>query len=172
MKDLQIVLISHEHGDHLNINTIKRLASERPSLRFGCGDFLAKHLTGIRNVDLYQSGKIYDYGQFKISPITLYHDTPNFGYRIFKDGKKVLHATDTRTLEGISAKGYSLYALEANYDEERIHDIIREKHARGEYAHQRGSINSHLSVQQSQNFVLQNAGENYQFIQLHQSSQL
>jgi len=167
---LQIVLLTHIHGDHFKINTIRRLAFERPSLRFGCGEFLLEHLQGIRNVDVYEPGKVYDYGLFKVSPIVLYHDVKNFGYRIFKDNKRVLHATDTHTLQGISAKNYDLYALEANYDEDIIWDIIRAKESRGEYAHQRGSINSHLSRQQAQDFVLSNAGPDYKFLMLHQSN--
>lgn len=167
---IQLVLISHIHKDHMNLSTIRKLAFERPAIRFGCGEFLAKHLEGIRNVDVYELGKWYHYGEFKISPIKLYHDVDNFGFRIFKNDKRIFHATDTSHLQGISAKWYDLYAIEANYDEDTIHDIIREKRARGEYAHQAGSINSHLSRQQAQDFVLKNAGENYEFIMLHQSN--
>lgn len=171
LNDIQIVLLTHQHKDHLNMNTIKRLSKEKPSLRFGCGSFLSEFVKDIRNVDIFEPGKMYDYRAFKISPIILYHDVPNFGYRIFKDGKKAIHATDSYTLEGITAKEYDLYALECNYDEDRIYDVIREKEQRGEYAHQRGSTNSHLSKQQAQKFVLQNAGPNYEFIMLHQSKE-
>ena len=170
-KDLQIVLLSHEHGDHLNFATIEKLSYERPGLRFGCGDFLAEKLNGIKNIDVYEVGKIYDYGNFKISPVKLYHDCENFGYRIFINGKKVFHATDTFTLEGIEAKNYDLYSIEANYDEENVWEVIKEKQMKGEYAHQIGAINSHLSIQQAQNFVLKNAGDKYEFITLHQSKE-
>jgi len=168
---LKLVLLTHSHGDHLNTATIKRLSFERPALRFGCGEFLVKYLSGICNVDVYQAGKIYDYGLFKISPIILYHDVQNFGYRIFMGDKKIIHATDTFTLEGISAKNYDLYALEVNYDEEHVYEVIEEKKMRGEYAHQRGSINSHLSNRQAQDFILKNAGDKYNFVMLHQSSE-
>lgn len=172
LKDIQIVLLTHQHSDHFKLNVIKRIQEERPSIRFGCGAFLADKLQGIRNLDIYESGKMYNYGSFKISPIVLYHDVPNFGYRIFKDGKKLIHATDTYTLEGISAKDYDIYALECNYDEERVYDIIREKEYRGEYAHQKGSINSHLSKQQAQKFILSNTSrQDIQFLMLHQSSE-
>ena len=172
LKDIQIVLLTHQHSDHFKLNVIKRIQEERPSIRFGCGAFLADKLHGIRNLDIYESGKMYNYGSFKISPIVLYHDVPNFGYRIFKDGKKLLHATDTYTLEGISARDYDIYALECNYDEERVFNIIREKEYRGEYAHQRGSINSHLSKQQAQKFILSNTSrQDIQFLMLHQSSE-
>lgn len=172
LKDIQLILLTHQHSDHFKLNVIKRIQEERPSIRFGCGEFLADKLQGIRNLDIYESGKMYNYGSFKISPITLYHDVPNIGYRIFKDGKKLIHATDTYTLEGISAKDYDIYALECNYDEEQVYDIIREKQYRGEYAHQKGSINSHLSKQQAQKFILSNTSrQDIQFLMLHQSSE-
>lgn len=172
LKDIQLILLTHKHSDHFKLNAIKRIQEERPSIRFGCGAFLADKLVGIRNLDIYEPGKMYNYGAFKISPIILYHDVPNFGYRIFKDGKKLIHATDTYTLEGISARDYDIYALECNYDEERVYDIIREKQYRGEYAHQKGSINSHLSKQQAQKFILSNTSrQDIQFLMLHQSSE-
>ncbi|MFT3995737.1 MAG: MBL fold metallo-hydrolase [Dysgonomonas sp.] len=172
LKDIQIVLLTHQHSDHFKLNVIKRIQENRPSIRFGCGAFLVDKLQDIRNIDIYEPGSMYNYGSFKISPVILYHDVPNFGYRIFKDGKKLLHATDTYTLEGISAKDYDIYALECNYDEERVYNIIREKEYRGEYAHQRGSINSHLSKQQAQKFILSNTSrQDIQFLMLHQSSE-
>lgn len=171
LNDLKLVLLTHEHSDHFNLSTIKKMAFEHPLLRFGCGEFLADKLTEINNIDIYTAGWLHDYGKFKISPITLYHDVKNFGYRIFKDGKKIFHATDTAHLKGITAKNYDLYALEANYDEDTVWQHIEDKELKGEFAHQRGAINSHLSIQQAQNFILNNANSDYEFLQLHQSSE-
>lgn len=171
IRDIQLLLLTHEHGDHINTNTVKRMLAERPGLRIGCGEHMLHKLEGInpRNIDIYEAGKIYDYGMFKVSPIRLYHDVPNYGYRIFTDDFKIIHATDTFTLKGISAKGYDLYALEHNYDEDTVWDIIREQEANGQFAHQRGSINSHLSKQQAQDFYLKNKSEHSQLIRLHES---
>lgn len=163
------VLLSHFHEDHLNVQTIRRMQFKHPSIRIGCGDFLKERLNGIRNVHVYEAGKIYDYGKFRVSPVRLYHDCENFGYRIYYGDKKIFHATDTFTLDKITAKNYDGYFIEANYDEDTVFDLIREKTARGEYAHQRGAINSHLSVQQAQNFVLRNGGTS--FVPLHQSKE-
>jgi len=127
---LQIVLLTHIHGDHCNISTIKKLAFERPTLRFACGEFLTQHLQGIKNIDVLEVGKVYDYGQFKISPIYLYHDVPNFGYRIFKDQTKIIHATDTAHLDGITAKDYDLYCIESNYNEDTVFESIESKKSR------------------------------------------
>lgn len=171
IRDIQLLLLTHEHGDHINTNTVKRLASERPGLRIGCGEFMLQKLQGInlRNIDLYEAGKIYDYGEFKVSPIKLYHDVPNFGYRIFKGEYRLIHATDTFTLQGISAKNYDLYCLEANYDEYTVWQTIQEYESQGKYAYMRGSINSHLSNVQAHNFFLSNKGEHSKLITLHES---
>jgi len=169
---LSIVLLTHEHKDHFNLTTIKRLEKERPSLRFACGAHLAEPLKNVRNVDIVEAGTIYNYGSFAACPVILYHDVPNFGWRIFYGDKKIFHATDTAHLQGITAKDYDLYCLEANYDEERVYEVIREKRLRGEYPHQIGAINSHLSIQQAQNFFLQNRTEGKgEIVILHQSKE-
>lgn len=169
---LQLVLLTHCHSDHFNISTIKKLAFERPTLRFACGGFLAEYLTGIKNVDILNYGKTYDYGLFSISPIKLYHDVPNFGYRIFKDGTKIIHATDTAHLDGITAKDYDLYAIESNYNEDTVFESIKKKQEKGEYAYQVGSIKSHLSEQQAREFIFKNGNENSKVLRLHESSNL
>lgn len=169
MRGIQLVLLTHWHGDHYNLATINKLAFERPSLRFGCCEWMVDRLPGVKNLDVYRVGKVYNYGQFQVCPVQLYHDVPNCGYRIYKDGTKIFHATDTAHLEGIEAKDYDLYAIEANYDEDTIYEIIAKQEARGEFAHQRGSINSHLSEQQARDFIYKNRGPHSQVLRLHET---
>lgn len=169
-RSLKIVLLTHKHGDHLKLRTLQRLQAERPTLRIACGDFLLEELPCIKNIDVLQVGKIYDYGAFKVSPIKLYHDVPNFGWRIFlPNGQKIFHATDTVHLEGISAKGYDLYAIEHNYCEEYIQQAIEEARANGEYTHAYGSIKTHLSIQQARAFIEANRKESSEVLELHKS---
>lgn len=176
VKDIQLVLLTHEHADHFNPTTINRLAKERPALRFGCADYLFYKVfkLGIdqKRIDIYEPSKWYDYGQFKISTFNLYHDVENIGYRIDYGGHKAIHATDTFTLEGITAKYYDLFALESNYDEETVWDRINEIESKGGFSHQRGAINSHLSEQQARNFFFENKHENSQLIRLHESKHI
>ncbi|MDR2004099.1 MAG: MBL fold metallo-hydrolase [Prevotella sp.] len=169
IKDIQIILLTHCHSDHFNLNTLKKILLERPAVRIAAGKWMLPYLNGLRNIDILDLNKWYDYRDFKLSIGKLYHDVDNGFWRIDKQGYKIIYATDTYTLDGISARYYNEYWIEANYDADTVHDIIHEKQARGEYAHQIGSINSHLSRQQAQDFVLKNAGENYEFILLHQS---
>ena len=169
-RSLKIVLLTHKHSDHLKLRTLQRLQAERPTLRVACGNFLLEELPCIKNIDVLQVGKIYDYGAFKVSPIKLYHDVPNFGWRIFlPNGQKIFHATDTVHLEGISAKGYDLYAIEHNYCEEYIQEAIEEARANGEYTHAYGNINTHLSIQQARAFIEANRKESSEVLELHKS---
>ena len=169
-RSLKIVLLTHKHSDHLKIRTLQRLQAERPTLRVACGDFLLEELPCIKNIDVLQVGKIYDYGAFKVSPVKLYHDVPNFGWRIFlPNGQKIFHATDTAHLEGITAKGYDLYAIEHNYCEEYIQQAIEEARANGEYTHAYGNINTHLSIQQARAFIEANRKESSEVLELHKS---
>ena len=169
-RSLKIVLLTHKHGDHLKLRTLQRLQAERPTLRVACGDFLLEELPCIKNIDVLQVGKIYDYGAFKVSPVKLYHDVPNFGWRIFlPNGQKIFHATDTAHLEGITAKGYDLYAIEHNYCEEYIQQAIEEAQAKGEYTHAYGNINTHLSIQQARAFIEANRKESSEVLELHKS---
>lgn len=169
-RSLKIVLLTHKHSDHLKLRTLQRLQAERPTLRVACGNFLLEELPCIKNIDVLQVGKIYDYGAFKVSPVKLYHDVPNFGWRIFlPNGQKIFHATDTVHLEGITAKGYDLYAIEHNYCEEYIQQAIEEARANGEYTHAYGNINTHLSIQQARAFIEANRKESSEVLELHKS---
>jgi uncharacterized protein (DUF488 family) len=94
---------------------------------------------------------------------------PNCGYRIFKDNHKTLHCTDTAHLNGISAKGYDLYALEHNYNEDTVFNDIRQKEQAGEFTYQKNAIKSHLSEQQARKFIFENKGDNYEVLRLHES---
>lgn len=170
MYDIQIVLLTHEHKDHINIDTIRKLTDERPTLRIGCGEFMLPFLEGIKNVDVYEAGGVYDYVSFIVSPIKLYHDVQNFGYRIIKGEHKTIHTTDTCHLEGISAKDYDLYAIEHNYDAETIHETITAIEAKGEFAYQKGAMNTHLSDQQAREFIYNNRKESSEVLRLHESS--
>ena len=169
-RSLKIILLTHQHGDHLKFRTLQRLQAERPTLRIACADFLLERLEGLNNIDVLEVGKLYDYGAFKVSPVKLYHDVQNIGWRIFlNNGQKIFHATDTVHLEGITAKGYDLYAIEHNYCEEYIQQTIEEAQAKGEYTHAYGNINTHLSIQQARAFIEANRKESSEVLELHKS---
>lgn len=171
-KDLKLVLLTHEHGDHFNKTTIRRLAKERPTLRFGCCDWLVSDLIDCnvqkRNIDVFEIGKVYDYQKFKISPIKLYHDVPQCGYRLFVGGEKAIYVTDTAHLQGITAKDYDLYLLEANYEDEELQERINSKQETGQFCYEMNVSSRHLSKEQADAFLLENMGINSKYVYMHE----
>lgn len=172
-KDLKIVLITHEHHDHINRATVKKLAKERPTLRWACCEWLVPILlkcdVSERNIDVLEIGKIYDYKAFRVSPIKLYHDVPNCGFRLYFGDTKVFYATDTEHLNGIVAKDYDYYFIEANYVTNELEERIRKKAEAGEYSYEMNAAKRHLSKEQADAFLLENAGEHsrYEYLHMH-----
>lgn len=169
-KQLNLILLTHIHSDHFNKTTIKQLAKDRPILRFACCEWLVEDLKecGVQNIDVMQIGKIYDYGAFKVSPVKLYHDVEQCGWRVYIGNKKAIYMTDTGTLSGITAKDYDLYLVEANYIEEEIQDRIREKQENGQYIHEYRVMKTHLSKEECDEWLLENMGEGSEYVYLHQ----
>ena len=171
-KQLKIVLLTHVHQDHFNRSTIKRLAQERPTLRFACCEWLLQSLLecGVerRNIDILQIGTKYDYKLFKIVAIKLYHDVNQCGYRILFDDYKVIYMTDTKTIEGISAKNYDLYLVEANYKENELEERIKQKQLQGDFTYEWRVKDTHLSEEQCVEFLLNNMGKNSEYVFMHQ----
>lgn len=171
-KDLKIVLLTHSHGDHFNKTTICKLAAERPTLRFACCSWLLSDLyqcgVSIHNIDVLEIGRIYNYITFQISPVKLYHDVDNAGWRVFMNAEKAIYMTDTVTLEGITAKNYDLYLVEANYITEELEERIRSKEAAGEYVYEYRVRNVHLSKEKCDEWLLDNIGENSEAVYIHQ----
>lgn len=170
-KDLQIVLLTHIHTDHFNGKTIKRLADERPTIRIGCCEWLVNDLVeaGVpkQSIDVFEIGKIYDYKAFKVSPIKLYHNVPNCGYRIFANGEKAIYATDTEHLQGITAKDYGLYMIEANYTDEDLQERINAKLEAGEYSYELNVASRHLSHEQASEWLMENMSAKSEYVFLH-----
>lgn len=169
-KQLNLILLTHVHQDHFNKTTIKQLARDRPILRFACCEWLVNDLKecGVQNIDVMQVGRTYDYGAFKVSPVGLYHDVPQCGWRVFIGEEKAIYMTDTGTLSGITAKDYDFYLVEANYIEEEIQEKIREKQESGQFIHEYRVMKTHLSKEQCDEWLLENMGEGSEFIYLHQ----
>lgn len=162
---IKAVLLTHKHGDHLNNTTIRKLHISDESIKFVCGDFLKNNLLNIgipeKNIKVVESGKQYKISGVQFSPIALYHDVQNIGYRLMKNGYKILCATDTYSMEGITANGYDLALLEANHCIDAATSIIEKKSESGEFCHLKRAIKTHLSVQKFVQFIKNNNIKNY-----------
>lgn len=171
---LVLVLLTHEHGDHFHPPAVRALHRERPALRWGCCWWMVPHLlaAGVdkRVIDVYEiDGMAYWYGhELAIEPVRLVHNVPNCGYKLFIQGERLFYATDTGTLDGIEARGYDLYLIEANHTRAELDVRIREKEAAGEYAYEREAARNHLSQEQALDWLAENMWPNSRYVFLHQ----
>lgn len=175
-KDLQLILLTHIHCDHFNKTTIKKLANERPTLRFVCCEWLVKDLvdSGVnpKNIDILEPNKSYILGKvIIITPVELYHNVDNCGYKIQIGDKRIFYATDTYSLEGISAKDYDLYLVEANYTEEEIKNRIESKKQTHQYIYEYDAMENHLSKEKVDEWLMENMKESSEVMYLHKHAE-
>lgn len=173
ISNIEIVLLTHEHSDHFNSRTIARLTKEKPNLKFACGEWLKNRLIrcGVNEdrIDVLEIGKMYNYNKFKISAIKAYHDVPNIGYRIYIEDKKLLYITDTSTLDGIKAKDYDVYLVEANYEENQLKEELELSELNGEFNYRKRVQYTHLSKEKCLDFYFNNCKEDskLEFMHVH-----
>lgn len=173
-KQIRLVLLTHQHGDHFKPRTVAVLSYDRPALRWGCCAWMVQPLVdaGVdrRKIDVLFPGGIYRYnGLAEISPERLPHNVPNCGYRIKIGAERLFYATDCGTLDGIEAKNYGLYLIEANHTKAEIEARIAEKLEAGQFAYEYAAAQNHLSREQAMDWLSENAGPNsmYQFLHQH-----
>lgn len=171
LKDIKLVLLTHRHFDHFNKRTISTVASERPTMRFACGGWMVQDVVecGVRksNIDILTVNTVYNYGLFKIEPVRLVHDVPNFGYKIYSGGERLMYATDTNSLDGVEAKDFDLYMIEANYTEQDLIERIRVKQSEGIFPYEVNVKDNHLSKEKADDFIYRNIGNNGSYVYLH-----
>ncbi len=177
IKALKLVLLTHVHGDHFNPSTVGRLHRERPALRWGCCEWMVKPLleSGVdkRSIHVYDVDTMHYYNSPNCSlwARMLTHDVPNCCWYIHVNGESIFYATDTGTLDGIEAKDYDLYLIEANHTKAEIEARIADKQTRGEFAYEYRAAVNHLSQEQALDWLAQNAGPNSRYVFLHQHTE-
>lgn len=178
-RDLKLVLLTHVHGDHFKPRTVRALHKERPTLRWGCCKWMVGPLleAGVdkRVIDVYNPDlpAFMMYGpHISISPQKLVHDAPNCGYHLIltpEHGRRewILYATDTATLDGVEAKEYDWYLIEANHTRAEIEARARAKMEAGEYAYEYRAAANHLSQEQALDWLYSQMGPNSRYVFLH-----
>ena len=174
-KDLRLVLLTHIHSDHFNPRTARALSKERPALRWGCCEWMVGPLleAGVdkRRIDVLDPAipAFEMYGSLcSIRPVMLTHNVPNCGYHILSNGERLFYATDTGTLDGIEARCYDLYMVEANHTRADLEARMEAKRAAGEFSYEWAAAQNHLSKEQAEEWLYQQMGPNSRYVFLHQ----
>lgn len=146
----------------------------RPTLKVVCGSWLLEDLIKLglplKNAYIVEADTKYDFGKYIIEPVKAIHDAENFGYKITitKNNYKILHITDTGSVDHIKAPKYNLYCIEANYEDEELEERKQEKIKNGEFVIEDRIKATHLSKEQCMNFFMENADDNSILETLHQ----
>lgn len=179
MNNLKLVLLTHIHSDHFNKSTIKRLAQERPTLRFGCQSWLVKALIDCSvdksNIDVYDSMNYFVYSDnLKIKTFNLTHDVPNCGYVVYLNGGSYFYATDTCNLDNVKEPNCDMYFIEANYLDKQDLENRKQKHIEnGEFYYEDRVEKTHMSQVQALDWLMENMGSNskYEFMHIHKEKE-
>lgn len=176
VKGLKLVLLTHIHSDHFKPRTAAALHRERPTLRFGCCDWMVAPLleAGVdkRVIDVYTPRFCFVYKDlWTVNPEPLTHNVPNCGYHIWIGNELLFYATDTGSLDGIEAKDYDLYLIEANHTRAELEARIEAKRAAGEFAYEYRAAQNHLSREQAEDWLYQQMGANSRYAFLHQHAE-
>ena len=171
-KNLKLVFISHVHIDHLNKSCVKKLAENRPLLRFAVGSWLVQPLldcgVSMRNIDVLLMNVEHNYKGFSLIAFPLYHDVKTAGIKLFMNGERLIYATDTCRLDHVEAKDFDWYLIESNYDEEEVEMEIEQAKLEGTFCYKKRVQGTHLSIQQCEEWLLKNMGDDSKFIKMHQ----
>lgn len=180
IRDLKLLLLTHRHQDHINKKTLKKLIYEMPTLKIVCGEWMVQLLVNLgvnkKNIFILKTNKKYDLGKYIIEPVEAIHDVPNCGYKIIIKATdyRIFHITDTNSVSHIEAKNFNIYCIESNYNEElleqHIQDSIQNNDSEDKLYYLNRVKDTHLSYTKCTDFLLENMGENSEFVRIHKSS--
>ena len=176
LKNIKIVCLTHLwlHSDHFNKTCIRKIAFEKPTIKFICREWLVEELVKLnvskKNIYVLGDRKTYDLGPFKIKPIETYHDVPNTSYLVNFKPYTLYYATDTCKLPDDNClKNLNLYLIEANYKQETLQRHLKEC-TQEELVYLQRVPKTHLSWNQANTFLIENMGENSEYQYIHESS--
>ena len=175
LSKVKIIFISHSHNDHMRQSTIKKIAYNFPNIVYVTRDKqmvyrLYKLGVPMNKIFHIKNNNWYDLKLLKIKIDKLTHDTPNYALHFEINGEKGIYICDTANVDNIIAKNYNLYLIEANYNEKVLKEHIESCDDEGELKYLQRVPLTHLSYEQSNDFLIKNMGDKSEFYYLHKSS--
>lgn len=173
IKDIRLVLLTHSHSDHFKATTLSKIMEISPLARVA----YAKHMEPLvqaanvppERADMLKVNTVYDFGVAKTEAIPLPHNVPNVGWKIqLPNGKRIIYATDTSSLDHVEAENYDLYMIEANYEIDEIAERIRRKEEAGTFAYEHAVLENHMSKEKADAWLIKNIGNHSEYVYMHE----
>lgn len=180
---VEIIMISHEHGDHLNFACLNWLLKNRPAvIKYGLyvnqGTYaklqakapaVAEAITHIID-DEVDTELRTSKGKYRLRTYTLHHNVENQGFILENSaGEKLIHATDTFSMEDAPDEIYDYFLVEGNYDEEKLDEVLFQEDLDVDNFFRASQNLRHLSNQQCHAFILNHSKPGSIAWQLHES---
>lgn len=182
LQDVRHLFITHRHSDHLNISVLKNIAKKvsESIIRFGlhvnsdCYNMIERKAPEI--AEMIESERLTSHSlldlkidgvEYKIETYPLYHDVENQGFVITKNGKTLIHATDTSTMKDAPNRQFDVILVEGNYDESKLIEYLKSDDREVRYRAARNL--RHLSIQAHENFVKSHSHRDTISLMLHES---
>lgn len=174
LSKVKLIFISHSHQDHLLPPAIKQIAYNYPTIKFITGSEevvkkLVEYGTNKKNIYMLKEGIRYDLGLLRVRLVYLFHDVDNYALKWEINNKKGIYIVDTNRIDHIVAQDYDLYLIESNYNEELLEQHIKECDDKDKLYYLNRAKNTHLSSKQATDFLLENMGENSEYVRIHKS---
>ncbi|EAG9637250.1 hypothetical protein D4C29_14760 [Listeria monocytogenes] len=162
--DINYLLLTHIHSDHINSSTLENIRKLFPKITV-IGNY---QIAQIYDIDIIgNSGYTIRLPSFEVTPFECFHDVVTQGYTWCVDGKNIIYATDTSSLENAPSLKFDYLFLESNHDEKKL-EMARNKSKYGYDPYKGGK--RHLSTQQCKTFhYLNRRNKESQLIELHKS---
>jgi phosphoribosyl 1,2-cyclic phosphodiesterase len=134
LSDIDAVVITHKHGDHLHKKTVERLGQTIPVIS-------NKDVLSSVNVEygwLAEIMKPVTIKSFKIYAFELEHDVETYGYIIEDQEESLLFINDTKLVRwNFNKYTFDKVMIECNHMHDRVKDMPR---------HRQRSVKSHMSL--------------------------
>lgn len=163
--DIDYLLITHKHSDHINPRTYKRIREEFPNIITIANYEVAYEY----DVDIIcNAGIPVEIDFYKFIPFEGNHDVLTYGYTWEKDGLSIIYATDMTNFDNAPQKKYDYLFLESNHDERKLNAVYGKRKKYGYDAYLAGK--RHCSTQKCLGFYYMNRrNKESELIELHKS---
>lgn len=177
---VKVIFISHEHKDHINIETLKKIKHYYPHIKIFLNRSTSKKFGADVEHNIISTGQMIQFThnnvKYQIVPIQLYHDVENHGFCIkytdLSTNQELVHfhGTDTSTLDKIVIPECDIFTLECNHIVEIVEENIRLAKEQGKYyKHLLRSLDTHLATFKALTFGAKYGKPGYLFIPAHTS---